>query len=342
MVRKVYSVLPVLLVVVFLSCGPGSGATRSTPQVAACRLDDEFARMAKAVADGLPAGTKVVVLNFSPFRSQDVSQLGVYLAKRFGTILARQGQGRITVIDRPLGSNAFLEEMNYTVDRPDPREVLKRFEAGCAVVATYDLRDNDRTLQLVELKALPTSGADVRVAVDCRANDDYETWRDFSQELLPNMSETLRGFFVENGELAALGAPRMFRKDGPEIPANGSVRVGETHKFSVLVKQPCYVYVLGWDQTNRIVTVLFPEPNQPANVGVGSFTFPTGRNYAVAKPPAGSNVVKVIATTADIGLTATGELMVKDPAVQDKLVRKILDLGSRNWGSVTFPFQIVE
>ena len=341
MVRKVYSVLPVLLVVVFLSCGPGSGATRSTPQVAACRLDDEFARMAKAVADGLPAGTKVVVLNFSPFRSQDVSQLGVYLAKRFGTILARQGQGRITVIDRPLGSNAFLEEMNYTVDRPDPREVLKRFKADCAVVATYDLRVADRALQLVELKALPTDGADVKVAVDCRVNDDYETWTDYSQQLLPNMSDALRGFLVENGELAALGAPRMFQKDGPEIPANGNVRLGNYFKFSVQVTSPCYVYVLGWDQTNRYVTVLFPEHNQPANVGVGSFTFPTTK-YAFASPPTGSNVVKVIATNSDIGLTATGEMMVQDQVAQDKLVGKILDLGARNWGSVTFPFQIVE
>jgi hypothetical protein len=156
------------------------------------------------------------------------------------------------------------------------------------------------------------------------------------------MSETLRGFFVENGELAALGAPRMFQKDGPEIPANGNVRLGNYFKFSVQVKSPCYVYVLGWDQTNKIVTVLFPESNQPANVGVGSFTFPTGINYARASPPAGSNVVKVIATTSDIGLTATGEVLVRDPAVQDKLVATILDLGAGNWGSVTFPFQIVE
>jgi len=318
------------------------GAAKPDQGAPVCRLDGEFARMARAVVDGLPARTKVVVLNFTSFRSQDVSQLGVYLAKRFGTILASQGRGRITVIDRPLGSSAFLEEMKYTVDRPDPREVLKRFKADCAVVASYDLRDADRTLQLVELKALPTTGADVKVAVDCRANDDYETWRDYSQELLPNMSETLRGFFVENGELAALGAPKMFQKDGPEIPANGSVRVGDYFKFSVQVKIPSYVYVLGWDQTNRIVTVLFPEPGQPANVGTGSFTFPTGQYYALARPPAGSNVVKVIATTTDIGLTATGEMMVKDRAVQDKLVRTILDLGASNWGSVTFPFQIVE
>jgi len=90
----------VLLATVVVACQGGPvGAAKPDQGAPVCRLDGEFARMARAVVDGLPARTKVVVLNFTSFRSQDVSQLGVYLAKRFGTILASQGRGRITVND---------------------------------------------------------------------------------------------------------------------------------------------------------------------------------------------------------------------------------------------------
>jgi len=303
-----------------------------------------MAKLARQVKARLPDTVSVVVFNFTPQTTSQTTQLGVYLAKKFSNALFRAG---VRVRSRELGRVAVEEEMKYTVDRPDARELLKHFQADYAVMATYGLRDGDCALELVEVAAVPTTGSELDWAGGCLVKaepGEFEHWAGLESRILPNMSRKLKGFLTEDGSWDVLESPRMVTKDGAQIPSNGEVVVGTFHKFWVKVKQSCHLYVLGWDQTNSIMTVLFPDPARGENsfTGVGDFCIPSGNVYAHAIPPAGYNGVRFVATKSDIGLRATGQELQSDPTVQDAMVDKILSLGPDAWGAVTFSCWIKE
>jgi hypothetical protein len=299
-----------------------------------------FAGLARKAAGALTPGSRVVVLNFSPLGGEGVSRLGVYLAKKFTAYLAQEAGMGLTVIARAEGERAFIAEDSFTVDRPDPREVLERFKAQWGIVATYDLAENDCCLELVSVTAVPTAGAEAKFGASCRIPGpagEFERWQSMDRLRLPNMSEKLRRFLAEQGGWDVLGRPQMFKKDGPEVPANHAIQVGDYVKIKINVREPCYLYALGWDQTNAIMTVLFPGKHERSSVGAGEFSVPTGGYYGQAIPPAGYNCVRLVATRTDAGLS---EDFVKETQTQDAMVDKFLSLPRGDWGTADFPYRI--
>jgi len=300
-----------------------------------------MAEMARQVMSRLPDTASVVVLNFTPVASQHESRLGAYLAERFGAALKARGGARLRLIERQAGSKAFYEEMKYMVNRPDPLKVLEHFQAQWAIVASYALDGESQSLEIVSLRAVPRAGADVAVACGCRVVGEYARWQKDEKALLPTeMSSKLLDFLPQNGSWDAIGDVGMFEHGvDREIPANGEIRVGDIVKLQVDVKQPCFLYILGWDGDNGIMTVLSPREGQSAKVGAGTFTLGPFR----ADPPAGYNWAKVIAARHELGSEfVASEKFIKDKQMQDRMVERIEALGEDNWGSDFFPFRIVE
>jgi hypothetical protein len=332
-----------ILSLLALSCsitpGPGTGRITEPPDV----LSSKMHEMAQAMVGQLTSGSRVVVANFMPLTRPQASMLGVYLAKRFSTVLYEVGKGRIVVVDRGQAVRIVAEEMRYTVSLQDPKKLLERFQADYAVVATYNLRKPDCVLELVELKAIPTSGAEVTFGSNCLLRGspgDFDYWLGLDGQLLPNMSEKLSQFLAENGKWDAVETPAMQTRAGQTVSANGNVKTGTEVKLKIRVKTQCHLYVLGWDQTNSIMTMLFPMQGQQSLTGPGEYMLPV-EGFYVTQPPLGYNWVKAVATRSDIGLVA-GDAFIQDPEAQDAQVDKILGLGEGNWGAAVFGYYIVE
>jgi len=297
--------------------------------------------MARQVMSRLPDTASVVVLNFTPVASQHESRLGAYLAERFGAALKARGGTRLRLIERQAGSKAFYEEMKYMVNRPDPVKVLEHFQAQWAIVATYDLDEESRSLEVVSLRAVPRAGADVAVACGCRAVGEYARWQKDEKALLPTeCSSQLLDFLNARGAWDAIGSVSMVEAgSGGVVPANGEIAVGDGVELRVEVKQPCFLYILGWDGDNKIMTALSPQKGQSAKTGAGTFTL----GPFEARAPGGYNWVKAIAARQELGSEfVASEKYIVDKQMQDRMVEKIEALGDDNWGSEFFPFRIVE
>ena len=231
--------------------------------------------------------------------------------------------------------------MKYIVNRPDPREVLEHFQAEWAIVASYSLDEESRTLEVVSLRAVPRAGAEVAVACGCRAVGEYERWSRDEKTLLPTeVSRKLVDFLPANGAWDALGSVGMIESgSGRQVPANGEIAVGDGVELKVEVKQPCFLYILGWDDDNKIMTVLSPRQGQSAKTGAGTFTL----GPFTAQAPGGYNWAKVVAARQELSSEfVASEKFIKDRQMQDRMVEKIEGLGQDNWGSEFFPYEIVE
>jgi hypothetical protein len=152
----------------------------------------------------------------------------------------------------------------------------------------------------------------------------------------------MTAFLCQNGRLDAVEIVGMETRDGGMVPANGRVRVGRDYRLKVNVKQECFLYVLGWDQTNGFLTVLFPGRGENPRTGKSSPTLPGGSGWIQAIAPAGYNLLKVVATTEDVGLESTGQNLVQSPQLQNELVTRIRALGAEQWGAASFGYYIEE
>ena len=153
------------------------------------------------------------------------------------------------------------------------------------------------------------------------------------------MTDSMTLFFLEKGRWDAVDIARMETSTGARIPSNGKVKVNTQVRLKVKVKKECHLYILGWDQTNSILTVLFPGAGENSRTGVGDFYLPH-KGYFRADPPAGYNWVKAVATKENIGLISTGEKLLEDPKSQNEVVRKIRALGPDGWGSCSVGYYI--
>ncbi|MCX6841638.1 MAG: hypothetical protein NTX53_05085 [candidate division WOR-3 bacterium] len=307
-------------------------------------LDARTAQIARELSGTLKPGSRVVVANFGRLGTDRTSALGTYLGRRFSIALHSVAAGRITVIDRSAGEEVAIEEMRFAVDRIDPRELLKRFEADYAVVGTYELREGECALELVELKAIPKFDAEVAFGKSCLVEggpSEYGFWQDMEHRKMPVVGRKMVELVNAQGTLGALRSARLTTLDGRVIPANGKVEVGAELKVQVEVAKECHLYVLGWDSDNGFLTVLSPKEGENSLTGAGMFEYPRG-TFARADLPAGYNWLKVVATTKEIGLVSTGEGFLSDAKLQDEYAKRILDLGPEGWGSISFGYSIVE
>lgn len=320
----------------WISCR-ATGQVNSGPQDSISR---GMSGLAKEMAGKLPKGCRVVVANSSRLGPAQPSMLGVYLRKRLAAALSQQG---VLIIDRPAGESAVGQELLFTAGPTDYKKLLKHFGADYAVFATYDLRE-DCGVELSDVKAVSTSGAETPFVGGCLVKagaSDLSYWQKLEAVPLPNMSPSLARFFTESGDWNVVETPRLELSSGDAVAANASIPTGAMFRARVSLKEAAFVYVLGWDQTNSIMTVLFPGrgevPAQPA----GEILLPP-KGFMRADPPAGYNTLKVIAARKQIGLLSTGESFLSDPALQTALVDSIDALGSDNWGSANAGYYIVE
>lgn len=324
-----------LMAALVLSCSvvkPGPGAP-----------EDKLRAVARQLLDQLPAKSRVVVSNFTRLGGGQGTMLGVYLAKRFGVALAAAAGSRLTIIDRELGTKSVMEEMRFTVDRQSAKELLEHFRADYAVMATYDLGRGGCALELVELKAVSTTGAEVPFAGGCLlpgTTDDYAYWQRLEGQQLPNMNDKLQQFVVKNGDWNAVEDLRLELASGSSLPASGELAIDSRVRVNVKLGQACYLYVFTWDQSHARMNVLFPSPQKPALAGPGEIAIP-GSGFFRAYGPAGYNWVKAVATKHDLEFTVTDSSSVDAQALEN-LADRILALGSADWGARTFGYWNVE
>ena len=313
---------------------------------AAAGLESGMRAAAAAMVREIPAGNRVVVANFTRAAGGSVSRLGVDVARQFSVALwqeSRRSGDRIVVIDRGAGAQAVSEEMQFVVDRMNPSELLDRFRADYAVCGEYEMVRAGPIVRL-DLRAVPTTGAELKFA-ECRdlvvSDGQFYQWEQQDKLPLSTASDSMTAFFFTDGGLDAVEVTGLRTKSGTTVPANGTVRANSEYRVMVRVKRECFLYVLGWDQTNGYLTVLFPGKNESALTGAGDLALP-GTDWIRAIPPPGSNVVKVVVTESDIGLRSTGANLVEDAGAQNSLVARIRDLGPLHWGSATFWYYISE
>jgi len=337
--RKAYSALLLLA----LSCRT---AQVGPVKAAADGLESRMRAAAAVAVREIPAGKRVVVANFTRAAGGSVSQLGVVLARQFSAALwqeSRRAGNRVVVVDRSAGSQAAHQEMQFVIDRMNPRELLERFRADYAVCGSYAMDRSGPGIRL-DLRAVETMGAELRFAECCEAavsDERFYRWEQADKLPLSSASDSMTTFFFSDGGLDAVEVTGLRTRSGTIVPANGTVRANTEYRVMVKVKRKCFLYVLGWDQTNGYLSVLFPDKGESPRTGAGDFVLP-GTGWIQAVPPPGSNVVKVVATADDIGLRSTGVNLVENPGAQNALVAKIRELGPEHWGSATFGYYISE
>lgn len=329
--------LVALMAALVLFCR-GTGRVKGGPSEGVDVLSNAFAPLAGQMAAKLPKESRVVVANFERQGRAQSTRLGAYLAKRFTVALSHAGA---MIIDRTAGEKTLADELLFTVNRMDCKALLEHFQAAWGVFATYDLRE-DSGVELSDVKAVSTTGAETPFVGGCLVKagaSDLSYWQKLEGELLPNMSPRLARFFAESGKWNVVETPRLELGSGEAVAANGSIPTGATYRARVRLKEPAFVYVLGWDQTNSILTVLFPARDETPAQPAGEILLPP-KGFMRADPPAGYNILKVIAARKEVGLLSSGESFLSDPALQTALVDSIEKLGSDNWGSANAGYYI--
>jgi len=337
-----------LLAVLLSSCqsGPVGVARPVGASAPGGGIESAMRQAARIAVNELPIGKRVVVANFTRSSGGSVSQLGVELAKRFSTALWQESNragNRLVVIDRGAGMQAVAEEMRFVIDRMNPAELLQRFQADYAVCGEFELNRAGPGIRL-DLRAVQTMGAELKFAGCCDltvSDEQFYGWEQEDKLPLSTASDSMTAFFCAEGRWDAVEIVGMETQGGERIPANGRIRANTYMRLKVKVKQECYLYVLGWDQTNGYLTVLFPGKGESPRTGNDEFTLPTA-GWIQAIPPPGYNMVKVVATRDDIDLTSTGSNLIEDPAAQNALVARIRRLGPDSWGSASYGYYIEE
>jgi len=282
----------IAVLLVFVIAGPAPSS-----------LDRALQQMASELVKQLPPGKTVVVRNFRNDQpGVRERMLGVDLAKQFNYCLFAAGKSRrLTVVDRHLGKELVTDEMLFRPARPDPEALLKRFQADCAVDATYRL-ERDR-LRICELRIGATLGAKVEAAAKPReialSYEDYERMKEREDTPVPNIGDTLARWLVDPGNWTdAIRSVQILSADRRPL-ASDSVHIGDYVRVRVdLDSAPCYLYLFGWDVTANRVSVMFPARYEQDNyVTARSVVIPYSDSLAFpVKPPAGFNWVKVIVT----------------------------------------------
>lgn len=266
-------------------------------------LDRALQQMASELVKQLPPGKTIVVRNFRNDQpGVRERMLGVDLAKQFNYCLFAAGKShRLTVVDRHLGKALVTDEMLFRPARPDPEALLKRFQADCAVDATYRL-ERDR-LRICELRVGATLGAKVEAAAKPRdmalSYEDYERMKEREDTPVPNIGDTLARWLVDPGNWqGAIRGVQLLDVDRRPLDSN-VVQIGDYVRVRVeLDSAPCYLYLFGWDVTANRVTVMFPAKYEQDNYVIAmSVVVPYSDSLAFPiKPPAGFNWVKAVVT----------------------------------------------
>ncbi len=337
--RKGRAFCVIALSLLLLSCrtgriGVGESAEGSRPAGAA--LEAELQRVARECVRSLPQGSRVAIGRIPTVVGADETRLSLDLANRFGDALvieANRSGGRCSVKNRELGEDATNAEMRYITRPIDPRKLLREFEADYAVCGTYELRSGSRSLE-VRLRAVKTTGADVHFAGCCRAAGDYYEWQRKHEQLLPNLDPGVERFLREEGKWQAVASIRVVKRGGRLVPSPGNVRVGTEVKVRVVTRESGYLYVFGWDQDNRIVTLLYPARGENPFVSKDTIMVPPGQVYVKAVGPPGYNWVKAVMSKKPVESvwTSTG-MLKKGETVLKPVIEELTSLGRSDWSS---------
>jgi hypothetical protein len=85
--------------------------------------------------------------------------------------------------------------------------------------------------------------------------------------------------------------------------------------------------------------VLYPGPKESAAFSPGEHDLPP-QGFIRADPPAGYNVLRLVATSKDLGLLSTGTLQLTDLGVQSAIVDSVQALGTGGWGAASVGYYI--
>jgi len=145
-----------------------------------------------------------------------------------------------------------------------------------------------------------------------------------------------------------LGEIKPMTSEEKVLKVPSGVKVGDHLKIKIEVKQPSYIYVIGYDKTNSLVYMLYPNRYETNNfVGLSGFICPSGEDmWITAIRPLGYNFVKIIATSNRVmefnfskSDFNTGVIEFSDDQLQEFLVN--LESSPR-WDSKLLEFWIEE
>jgi len=236
--------------------------------------------------------------------AQQLTMLGWKLAQEFKTDLVNEGEKRQdTVIDRALGERLTLEEFRVRVKTMPAESVLARFEANYAIVGRYELHDS--TLQFTT-SAFRVPGAEVvaEKRMSVQLTGGYAAYLEsLNREPAPDFTPPVLEFLFDQGRWTGAARSVEVVHLPDEMRNPGLLFAGDSFRIDVaLNRDSCWLYVFGYDSTNRKVTVYFPNQCQPESRVTSRLVQipPPGIRACLAVEPAGDNWVKAIACSEPV------------------------------------------
>jgi hypothetical protein len=314
-------------------------------------LDGICAAAAKDIAARVPAGKRVVVVKDAFLNESGVlTRLGWGLGQDLTTDLVNAGRKKkLVVVDRALGDRFTVEEFQYRVQRMSAESLLARFQADYAVVGRYEWRDNALVLTAT---AISIPGAEIAARKRSQANCTGNWLTQFRSEdslPAPEFTPTILELLFDDGNWpgAVASLDIVHLPDSARNP--GFVFVGDSVRLDVgLGRVPSHLYVLSYDSTNHLVSLLQPNKLQPeSRVSERRVLIPSAELGAIpAIAPAGENWLKAIAANTSIGCDFCMDAPVpeNDPRILAFLqtLRRKQESEGLLWGSQLRRLTIVE
>ena len=305
-------------------------------------LDGVCGAAAKEIAARIPAGKRVVVVKDAFLNESGVlTRLGWGLGQDLTTDLVNAGRKRkLKVVDRALGDRLTVEEFRFRVQRMSAESLLARFQADYAVVGRYEWLGNALVLTAT---AIGIPGAEIAAAKRSQANCTGDWLAQFRGEdslPAPEFTPTILELLFDDGNWpgAVTSLDIVHLPDSVRNP--GFVFVGDSVRLEVeLGRVPCNLYVLSYDSTNHLVSLMQPNTLQPeSRVLERRVMIPPAELGAIpARAPAGENWLKAIAANAPIGCDFCMDTVVSenDPRILAFLqtLRRKQESEGLLWGS---------
>lgn len=281
----------------------------TTSVLLAADYTKEIDKIAAELLKSVPKGKTIVVFNFTRAGRVE-TQNCIDLATTLTGSLVRAGGRNWSIINRKTGEQLWYAEELYTVKPGEPaalESLLAQFKADVGIVGAYQLFDRSLVLENITAQYVPgpnqkpqVIAAPARRTIKLTPEDSNCLWA--MEKTLPQPPDSITTAFLEHHTEQLLATAEIQDAEGRRLKDN-CVRIGNTYRLSIAVKEDAYLYVFSYDEDHNRTYLLYPLEGNAPPVPKGKFLLPDKDHQFEAIPPAGRNSILVFATRKPVRLT---------------------------------------
>ncbi len=306
-------------------------------------------KIASKFAKDIPKNSRVVVLNILR-NDQNETYNSVDLAKKITSKLWEQGKGKFTVKDRHTADLLYYEESKYTTKTYSSQElakILEGLQADIGIVGVYKIVQ--RTLYLENMQAVsipspekPPNIISVYTKLEILLDKQDSVCFMQNEWYLPQPPDSITDYLLTattNNDFVSAKITDLHHN----IITDNCVKIGNSYRLSLDLKEPCFLYVFNYDEDANTVYLMHPYKSEHNHIMQNQVILPEGEYKYDAIEPPGNEFVKIFASKKPIPIIIPkSENCRMTHQEVEYFVNELKKLSANDWSSYRIFIHIVK